>query len=133
MDCEPNPHFNPHPTEPLELRLFTPRFAPGKWPQLGFRRRWCRSLALMGNGGKVTGLDGYRNRGRKTSWDGAKNLVPSSKLTWCPGWKITIFNREYIFNSSIFQPAMLVYQRVKNGRNQLPTYINWLYSPPRLD
>ena len=36
--------------------------------------------------------------------------LPSSKLTW--QWKIPMFNREYIFNFSIFQPVMLVYQRV---------------------
>ena len=28
------------------------------------------------------------------------------------GWNIPIFNRKYIFNGSIFQPAMLVYQGV---------------------
>ena len=37
-------------------------------------------------------------------------IVLSSKLTW--QWKIHISNREYIFNRSIFQPAMLVYQRL---------------------
>ncbi len=35
--------------------------------------------------------------------------IPSSNLTW--HWKITIFNRKYIYKGSIFQPAMLVYQR----------------------
>ena len=41
----------------------------------------------------------------------------SSKLTW--QWKIPIFNREYIFNRSIFQPAMLVYWRVHLKRHYL--------------
>ena len=36
--------------------------------------------------------------------------LPSSKLPW--HWKITIFNREYIFNPGPFSIAMLVYQRV---------------------
>ena len=35
------------------------------------------------------------------------------QLTWLTG-KSPFFNREYIFNRSIFQPAMLVYQRVQN-------------------
>lgn len=36
------------------------------------------------------------------SWD---KRIPSSKLTY--QWKIPIFNRKYIFNPGIFQPAML--------------------------
>ena len=44
-------------------------------------------------------------------------FYPPVLLTW--QWKMPIFNREYIFNRSIFPPPMLVYQRVDSLPCQL--------------
>ena len=58
------------------------------------------------------------------------NLLPSSKLTW--QWKIPIFNREYIFNWSIFHchvslpvDTVLVHYSHVN----FATCIDWVPSP----
>ena len=53
------------------------------------------------------------------------NKIPSSKPTW--QWKISMFNREYIFKWSI-SIAMLVYWRV----DHLPT-VNQGFANPSMD
>ena len=73
-------------------RLFSPRFSPGKWPQLGFCRRWCRlgpvgvfGLGLIDESDSCLLMDGFfRNPGRDVYKNPCKSVrfqLPTSTST----------------------------------------------------
>ncbi len=86
----------------------------GLWKWILFRKSQERGGAAWGQNYRERRADGTSPR---AGW-GKLSFLPgfegwkSWRNRFAAGWKITIFNREYIFNRSIFQPAMLVYQRV---------------------
>ena len=64
---------------------------------------WAASDRRTGQGANELSLHRHRVQGAVKLHSGKSNIA---------GWKIPILDREYIFKRFIFQPAMVVYQRI---------------------